>query len=159
MKKTFNFQVNNQPVKIQTDPESSLLWVLRTNLNLTGTKYGCGEGFCGTCTVLVDNEAVRSCKFPVKEVNNKKVITIEGLVKKGKLHPLQQAFINHEALQCGFCTSGMILTALGLLKKNPNPTRKEILNSMDDNLCRCGSYNRIVEAIQSAGKQMRGGRK
>lgn len=154
----FNFQVNDQPVHIDTDPEHTLLWVLRTNLNLTGTKYSCGEGYCGSCTVLVDNEPVRSCKYPIKDINNKKVITIEGLSRNGKLHPLQKAFIKHDALQCGFCTPGMILTALGLLLQNPNPTRKDIIDSLDDNLCRCGSYNRIIEAIQSASKEMRNGK-
>ena len=136
-----------------------MLWILRTELNLTGTKYGCGEGFCGACTVLVNNEPVRSCQYLIKDANGKKILTIEGLAKNGKLHPLQQAFINVDALQCGFCTPGMILNAYGLLLKNPRPSRTEIIQSMDNNLCRCGSYDRIVEAIQSVNIDPKGGPK
>jgi len=157
MIKTIQFFVNANLIKIKVKAERTLLWVLRTELNLTGTKYGCGEGFCGSCTVLVDNEPERSCQFPMKNADGKKIITIEGLRKNGKLHPLQQAFINHDALQCGYCTPGMILSAYGLLLKNPKPTRTEIIQSMDDNLCRCGSYNRIVDAIQTASREMKGG--
>ncbi len=152
MNETIQFKLNNKPIRMTVNTEHTLLWVLRTEFGLTGTKYGCGEGFCGACTVLVNKSAVRSCQFPIVDVKGKEVITIEGLEKDGSLHPLQEAFINHNALQCGFCTPGMILNAYGLLLKNPRPTYQEILQTMEDNLCRCGSYNRIVQAIQSASR-------
>ncbi|UCE22132.1 MAG: (2Fe-2S)-binding protein, partial [Candidatus Aminicenantes bacterium] len=126
---------------------------------LTGAKFGCGEGFCGACTVLVNKEAVRSCQFPLKNVKGKEVLTIEGLAKNGDLHPLQKAFIHYGALQCGFCTPGMILQAYSLLLKNPRPNREEIIQSMDENLCRCGSHTRIIQAIQTAAKEMKGGKR
>jgi aerobic-type carbon monoxide dehydrogenase small subunit (CoxS/CutS family) len=152
MNETIQFTLNNKPIRMTVNTEHTLLWVLRTEFGLTGTKYGCGEGLCGACTVLVNKSAVRSCQFPIVNVKGKEVITIEGLEKDGSLHPLQEAFIHHNALQCGFCTPGMILNAYGLLLKNPRPTYQEILQAMEDNLCRCGSYNRIVEAIQSASR-------
>jgi len=155
MMETLSFKLNGKPMEMALDGERSLLWVLRTDLGLTGTKYGCGEGVCGACTVLVDKEPVRSCQFSVKDVNGKEVITIEGLSKNGDLHPLQKAFVSHDALQCGFCTPGMILNAYALLLKNPEPTREEIVESMEDNLCRCGSYGRIIEAIQTAAQEMK----
>jgi aerobic-type carbon monoxide dehydrogenase small subunit (CoxS/CutS family) len=130
-----------------------LLWVLRADLGLTGTKLGCGEGLCGACTVLVDNEPVRSCHLAVKDINGKEVTTIEGLAENGEPHPLQKAFMSHDALQCGFCTPGMIMNAYALLLKNPEPTRQEIIESMDGNLCRCGSYGRIIQAIQTAAQE------
>jgi carbon-monoxide dehydrogenase small subunit len=133
-----------------------LLWVLRSDLELTGTKYSCGEGFCGACTVLVNNEAVLSCQYPVQNVIGKEVMTIEGLAKNGNLHPLQTAFMQHNALQCGFCTPGMILGAYSLLLKNPQPSYREIVEAMDGNLCRCSSYNRIIEAIQTTARTMKG---
>ena len=136
--------------------ERMLLWVLRTDLQATGTKYGCGEGLCGACTVIVNGEAVLSCQTPVKEVDGAEVLTIEGLAKNGKLHPIQEAFIQHDALQCGFCTPGMVLKAYGLLMKNRHPSREEIIREMDDNLCRCGSYSRIIRAIQAAAGRMKG---
>ena len=157
MKKTIRFKLNGQPKSLTLDRKRMLLWVLRTDYNLTGSKYGCGEGFCGACTVLVGNEAVRSCQFPVENVDGKEVVTIEGLAKDGNLHPLQEAFVKHDALQCGFCTPGMILNAYSLLLKTTNPTRKDIIDSMEDNLCRCGAHTRIVQAIQTAAKKMRGG--
>jgi len=157
MKKTIRFKLNGQAKSLSIDRERMLLWVLRTDLGLTGAKYGCGEGFCGACTVLVNNEAVRSCQFPVEDIDGKEVISIEGLTKNGKLHPLQEAFVKHDALQCGFCTPGMIINAVSLLRKNPNPTRKDITDGMDDNLCRCGAHTRIIQAIQTAAKEMRGG--
>jgi len=147
--------VNGQKYEVDAPPDTPLLWVLRDTLGLTGTKYGCGENLCGACTVIVDKEAVRSCQLPVREVRNKKVTTIEGLAKDGKLHPIQQAFADHDALQCGFCTPGMIMTAYGLLLKKPKLTREEIIAGMDDNLCRCGAHKRIIEAIESASKTMR----
>lgn len=151
------FKLNGKPVRLEVDRDRRLLWVLRTELGLTGAKYGCGIGACGTCTVLVNGAAVRSCQLPVSEVAGKEVLTIEGLAPNGDLHPLQKAFIDHGALQCGFCTPGMILTAYSLLAGNPNPTEAEIISGMNDNFCRCGSYNRIVRAIQNAAREMRGG--
>jgi nicotinate dehydrogenase subunit A len=159
MKKTVRFKLNGQPRTLTTDQERMLLWVLRTDFELTGPKFGCGEGFCGACTVLVNNEAVRSCQYPVADVDGKEVTTIEGLAADGKLHPIQEAFAQHDALQCGFCTSGMILSAYGLLMKNPKPTREEIVSGMEDNLCRCGAQTRIIQAIQTASKNMAGGSK
>ena len=156
---TIKFKLNDKPVELKVDGERRLLWVLRSDLGLTGPKYGCGEGICGACTVLINNKATRSCQVPVKEIEGKEVITIEGLAKSGRLHPLQRAFINHNALQCGFCTPGMILNAYGLLLKKPRPTEVEIIQGMNDNLCRCGAHVRIVQAIQSAAEEMRGGRK
>ncbi len=158
MQETIQFILNGKPVSYTGDSDRALLWVLRTEYELTGTKYGCGEGFCGACTVLVDNRAERSCQLPAKDVAGKQVVTIEGLAQNEQLHPLQQAFIEHDALQCGYCTPGMILTAASFLHENPNPTRENIIVGMDENLCRCGAYSRIVDAIESAAKQMRGGR-
>ncbi len=149
-----HFNLNKKPVSMTLDGERTLLWVLRTDLSLTGTKYGCGKGLCGACTVLVNNRAVRSCRFPVKNIDGKSVVTIEGLAKNGKLHPLQRAFIKRNAFQCGFCTSGMILNSYSLLQENPRPTRNEILEGMDWNLCRCGSHNRIVQAILTAAREI-----
>jgi len=156
MEETINFKLNGKPVSLTVDSERMLLWVLRSQLNLTGTKYGCGSGFCGACTVIVNEEAIRTCQLPVKEVKGKEVLTIEGLAQNGNLHPLQEAFIKHNAFQCGFCTSGMILNAYSLLLKNPQPTRAEIIQSMEGNLCRCSSYFRIVQAIQTASREMKG---
>ncbi len=157
MEESVQFKLNGKPVKVSVDSDRMLLWVLRTNLELTGTKYGCGEGICGACTVLVDGEAMRSCQTAAKDVQGKDIVTIEGLAKNGKLHPLQKAFMENDALQCGYCTSGMILNAYALLRKNPRPSSSDIINGMDDNLCRCGAHNRIVRAVQSAAKEMRGG--
>ena len=159
MKEVIQFKLNEKPVRLTTDGERMLLWAIRTDMGLTGAKYGCGEGFCGACTVLVNNEAVRSCQFPLKNVKGKEVLTIEGLAKNGDFHPLQKAFIKYDALQCGFCTPGMILQAYSLLLKNPRPTREEIIQGMDGNLCRCGSHTRIVQAIQTAAKEMEGGKR
>ncbi len=150
MDKNIQFTLNSKPVNIVTDENLKLLWILRTHFGLTGTKYGCGEGHCGSCTVLINNEAVRSCLVSLKDISGENVVTIEGLGTNGDLHPIQKAFIKHDALQCGYCTPGMILNAIGLLNKNPNPSRSEIIAEMDDNLCRCGSYNRIVDAIETA---------
>jgi len=152
------FTLNDKPIHISVSKDRMLLWVLRTELGLTGAKFGCGEGFCGACTVLVNNEPVRSCQFPIKEVEGKTVLTIEGLAENGNLHPLQQAFVNHDALQCGFCTPGIILTAYSLLLKNPKPTQKDVIHALDDNLCRCGAHTRMLQAVHSAAETMRGGR-
>lgn len=159
MKKTIRFKLNGKTKSLEIDRDRMLLRVLRTDFKLTGTKFGCGEGFCGACTVLVDNEPVRSCQFPIANIDKKEVITIEGLAGNGRLHPLQAAFVEHDALQCGYCTPGMILTAYGLLLKNPNPSRKDIIEGMDENLCRCGAHTRIIQAIQRAAQNMRGGSK
>src|SRR4030042_669669 len=132
------FKLNDKPLELKVDGERRLLWVLRSDLGLTGPKYGCGEGICGACTVLINKKAARSCQVPLKEIKGKAVITIEGLAKNGRLHPVQKAFMDHNALQCGFCTSGMILTAYSLLLEKPMPTEAEILNGKHDNLCRCG---------------------
>ncbi len=153
------FKLNNKPVSLDLDTSRPLLWVLRTDLNLTGVKYGCGQGLCGTCTVLVNNQARRSCVMSMAEVQGAEVMTIEGLAGNGKLHPLQKAFIKHDAMQCGFCTSGMIMSAYGLLKRNPSPERSEIIDQMEDNLCRCSSYTKIIQAIQTAAVEMGRGSK
>lgn len=157
MAKTIRFKLNGQQKTLSLDRKRMLLWVLRTDFSLTGAKYGCGEGFCGACTVLVNDEAVRSCQFPAEDVDGKEVFTIEGLTKNGKLHPLQEAFIKYDALQCGFCTPGMVLTAYSLLLKNSKPSQKNIVEALEDNLCRCGAHNRIVQAIQTAASGMKGG--
>ena len=157
MKQRIQFALNGERVTVETEANRKLLWVLRTDFGLTGTKYGCGEGYCGACTVLVDNEAVRSCQTPITDIEGKEVLTIEGLSKNGKLHPLQESFIKHDALQCGYCTPGMILNALSLLLKNPHPSVQDITSAMEDNLCRCGTYKRIIQAIQEAAKTMEGG--
>jgi aerobic-type carbon monoxide dehydrogenase small subunit (CoxS/CutS family) len=154
MESEIQFILNKEQVRITAGGDLKLLWILRTRFGLTGLKYGCGEGHCGSCTVLVNNEAVRSCLVSLKDVSGKDVVTIEGLARNGKLHPMQSAFIKHDALQCGYCTPGMILTAVSFLKKNPNPSRSEIIREMDDNLCRCGSYNRILDAIEKAAAEM-----
>jgi aerobic-type carbon monoxide dehydrogenase small subunit (CoxS/CutS family) len=155
MAETLRFTLNDQPVRLKVDGSRRLIWVLRTELGLTGTKLGCERGFCGACTVLVNDEPVRSCVTSVGRVNGKRVVTIEGFAKDGKLHPLQKAFIENDALQCGYCTPGMILTAYGLLRKQRRLTREEIARGMDRNLCRCGAHKRILEAIESAADEMR----
>jgi len=149
MERTISFRLNGKPTRVTAEDQRMLLWVLRSDLGLTGTKFGCGEGLCGACTVLLDGKAVRSCATPVKDVAGKQVLTIEGL-GEGRLHAVQQAFLNHHAFQCGYCTPGMILTAYALLQKTPHPTREQIISHMDDNLCRCGAHVRIVAAIQEA---------
>ena len=152
--KQIKFTLNGKPISLEVKGQESLLTVIRTYLEQTGTKYGCGIGECGACTVLIDKESARSCMTLVEDIDGKEIISIEGLSSKGDLHPLQTAFINHDALQCGFCTSGMIMNAHGFLNQNPNPTRENIINGMEENLCRCGSYNRIVDAIETAAKEI-----
>ena len=154
---TIRFKVNNRPVRLEVDGGRTLLWVLRTDLGITGPKYGCGEGLCGACTVLADNEAVLSCQKTIKEVDGSEITTIEGLAQNGKLHPLQEAFIDHAGFQCGYCTPGMILRAYSLLTENPNLSREDIIGAMDVNLCRCGAHTRIVAAIETASRRMKGG--
>jgi nicotinate dehydrogenase subunit A len=156
MERLISFTLNGKPTSLKVDDERTLLWVLRSDLGLTGTKFGCGEGLCGACTVIVNKQAVRSCSTPVKDIAGKQVLTIEGLGQNG-LHAIQKAFVEHQAFQCGFCTPGMILTAYALLLKTPKPTADEIVRHMDDNLCRCGSHVRVVAAIQSAATAPKGG--
>ncbi len=158
MNETISFTLNEKPVSVTTDSERLLLWVLRSDLGVTGTKFGCGQGACGACTVIVGNRAVRSCITPIQSVKGKKVMTIDGLAQNGKLHPLQEAFSKHGALQCGFCTPGMIMNAYSLLLRNPQPTRDEIVKDMEQNLCRCGAHIRIIRAIESAAAEMKGAR-
>ncbi len=150
------FRLNGRPVTLETDGERTLLWVLRTDLQLTGTKYGCGIGMCGACTVIVDGIAVRSCSAALKEVRDRDVITIEGLAREEALHPLQRAFMDHGGLQCGYCTPGMIMNAYALLLQNPHPTRQQIIEGMNDNLCRCGAHQRIVAAVEAAAREAGG---
>jgi aerobic-type carbon monoxide dehydrogenase small subunit (CoxS/CutS family) len=155
MTTTIRFSLNGVSTSLEVEEDRMLLWVLRTEIGLTGTKFGCGEGLCGSCTVLVDGTPERSCQLPMSSVAGKNVTTIEGLAKNGELHLVQTAFVEHDALQCGFCTPGMILAAYGLLLENSQPTRQEILQHMDDNLCRCGAHVRIVAAIEAAAAEMR----
>jgi aerobic-type carbon monoxide dehydrogenase small subunit (CoxS/CutS family) len=153
MKKSIKFTLNDKPVKLKIEPDRSLLWVLRGDLNLTGTKYGCGEGICGACTVLVDGVAERACIMEISDVANKKLTTIEGLATGDKLHPVQQAFVDKDALQCGYCTPGMILTAVSLLADDPTASKEDIVAGLDDNLCRCGAHKRILEAVHSVARK------
>ena len=158
MKRQVAFELNGKPVRIETEPGRALLWVLRTDLGLTGTKYGCGTGLCGSCTVVVAGKAVRSCQTSLADVAGKAVTTIEGLAQGDRLHPIQQAFVDHGGFQCGFCTPGMIMNAYGLLLANPSPSREQVSGAMEGNLCRCSAYKRILEAIESVAAA-KGGRR
>ena len=142
------FNINGSPVSLDTDDQRMLLWVLRTDLGLTGTKYGCGEGICGACAVVIGGEARRSCLTPLSQVSGANVLTVEGLAKEGHLHPLQQAFIDHGAFQCGYCTSGMLMDAYAMLNADPRPSRDKIIAQMEHNICRCGAHQRVVAAIE-----------
>jgi len=153
MAKVTALNVNGKRMTVDVDSTVSLLSVLRNDLDLTGSKYGCGEGQCGACTVLLDGQPIRSCTTQVGRAVGKQITTIEGLAKDGKLHPLQEAFIKADAMQCAYCTSGMIMSASALLGKNPKPNRDEIVSGMNGNICRCGTYQRIIEAIQIASGQ------
>lgn len=155
MVETIQFTLNGESTRLTVDTERMLLWVLRSDLGLTGTKHGCNEGYCGACSVLIDDYPERSCMVPVKDIAGKEVRTIEDLADNGNLHPLQEAFIKHDALQCGYCTPGMIINAYHLLTDNPDPSREEILESMEENLCRCGAHQRIVRAIEDAADVMK----
>ena len=148
--------VNGTARKVEAGPETSLLGALRDHLGLTGAKYGCGEGQCGACTVLVDGHATRSCVTPLGYAAGKRVTTIEGLEKDGRLHPLQEAFLETGAMQCAYCTSGMIMSGVALLEKTPDPTDADIARGMDGNVCRCGTYPRIVAAVRMAARRMKG---
>lgn len=149
---TIHLAINGRSYAIEADPQTSLLSVLREQLDLTGSKYGCGEGQCGACTVLIDGKSQRSCITRVGAAAQKQITTIEGLASEDHLHPVQEAFLEMGAMQCGYCTSGMIMSAVALLKRNPNPNASEIVDFMDGNICRCGTYPRIVGAIQKAAK-------
>lgn len=142
--------INGSKRRVEAPPDESLLSVLRNRLQLTGTKYGCGEGQCGACTVLLDGKPVRSCRTPVSAAAGKKIITIEGLAANGQLHPVQQAFLEQEAFQCGYCTPGMIIASAALLQANANPSEEDIVRSLNGNICRCGTYLRIVAAVRQA---------
>lgn len=150
MPTTYALRINGQSFSVDADPHVNLLTVLRENLDLTGTKYGCGEGQCGACTVLIDGRAHRSCMTPISTLTGKSIITIEGLAKDDHLHPVQRAFLDEGAMQCAYCTSGMIMSAVSLLNNRDNPSDAEILQSMQGNICRCGTYPRIVAAIRKA---------
>jgi aerobic-type carbon monoxide dehydrogenase small subunit (CoxS/CutS family) len=158
MKEKISFYLNGKKIEAELDPNDTLLYVLRNQFGLTGTKFGCGLGFCGSCTILVDNRALRSCMMQVSDVAGKHVVTIEGLAQDGNLHPVQKAFMEHDAFQCGFCTPGMIMNATGLLLNNPSPTNQEIVDGMEDNLCRCGAHIRIIKAVHTAAEEMKGGK-
>jgi aerobic-type carbon monoxide dehydrogenase small subunit (CoxS/CutS family) len=149
MKENISFKLNGKSIRLNVEGDRMLLWVLRTDLGLTGTKYGCGKSLCGACTVVIGKEAVHSCQVPVRRVRGKSITTIEGLAQGDNLHPLQKAFVEYGALQCGFCTPGMIMNAYALLLKNPKLTREQILAGMENNLCRCSAHKRIVQAIES----------
>jgi aerobic-type carbon monoxide dehydrogenase small subunit (CoxS/CutS family) len=149
--------VNQKHYRLFLDPARMLLGVLRDELELTGTKYGCGEGQCGACTVLIEGAPVRSCMIRASAVAGKEITTIEGLAQNGKLHPLQEAFIQADALQCGYCTPGMILSSVALLKKTPQPSEPEIRRALQGNICRCGTYPRIIAAVRMAAGQSAGG--
>lgn len=157
MQRISELHVNGNKLRINADADRSLLSVLRDDLDLTGSKYGCGEGQCGACTVLIDGQANRSCVTKLGAAAGKKIITIEGIEKNGRLHPLQEAFLGADALQCGYCTPGMIMSGVALLSKNPSPNEEEIVRFMEGNICRCGTYPRIVTAIRKAAQSMKGG--
>lgn len=152
-----DFVVNGTPYEVDVDPQRPLLYVLRDELYLTGSKYGCGEAQCGACTVLVDGEPQRSCVTPAEEAQGREVTTVEGLAEDGRLHPLQQAFLDADAFQCGYCTPGMLMSGVALLNDNGAPTRAEIVESMDGNVCRCAVYPRIIAAIHRAAENGQGG--
>lgn len=157
MTNPISFTLNGKPTQLTLGDDRILLWVLRTDLGLTGPKFGCGQGHCGCCTVLVNGVATRSCLTAASSVKGKDVVTIEGLEKDGKLHPVQKAFMAHDALQCGFCIPGQVLNAVSLLKKNPQPTREQIIQGMNHNFCRCGAHTRIIDAVQAAAAEINGG--
>ena len=156
MQRISELQVNGSKLKIDADADRTLLSVLRDDLDLTGSKYGCGEGQCGACTVLIDGQPTRSCVTRLSGAVGKKITTIEGIGKNGRLHPLQEAFLEADALQCGYCTPGMIISGVALLSKNTNPSEQEIVRFMEGNICRCGTYPRIVTAIRKAAQSMKG---
>ena len=155
MEEKVKFELNGKQVEASLGQNQTLLWALRAQFNLTGTKYGCGEGFCGACTVLLNNEPVRSCVIALEDVEGAKVVTIEGLAEGDKLHPVQQAFVEHDALQCGYCTPGILMTMIPFLKQNPDPSEDEIRHALSGNLCRCTGYQHIVDAVKLASEKMK----
>ncbi len=155
--RTVSFRLNGALTRLEVDDTRALLWVLRDDLGLTGTKFGCGIAACGACTVLVNDEPTRACATPVGSIDGARVVTIEGLARDGRLHPVQEAFVTHAGFQCGYCTPGMIMGAVGLLQKTPTPTRDQIVHEMDDHLCRCSAHHRIVQAVQTAAAATKGG--
>ena len=157
MRRRINFLLNGEPTEVDVDPRRKLLWVLRTELGLTGTKYGCGERECGACTVLVDGRRIFSCDTTMNAVSDREVTTVEGLADGDVLHPVQQAFADHDALQCGFCTPGLIMGAVSLLERNPEPSEDEIKEGLERHLCRCGTHVRVIQAVQAASEAMQGG--
>ena len=154
MAQTTSFTLNGKPVRVTADPGRMLVWVLRHNLGLTGTKVGCGAGLCGACTVLVDGEPAFSCSTALKDVAGKSVLTIEGLAQDGVLHPVQRAFQEHHAFQCGYCTSGMVMVSKALLAHNPNPSRDEVIEALGGNICRCTGYEPIIAAVEGAAQAL-----
>ena len=152
MEETVQFTLNRKPIQVSADGQRKLLWVLRYDLGLTGPKFGCGDGRCGACTVLVDGEPVKSCQVPLAQVQGKSVVTIEGLADNGKLHPVQAAFVEHDALQCGFCTPGMIMSSAALLQHNPDPTAEDARAAISGHICRCGTYPHVIAATLAAAK-------
>ena len=155
MSKPIEIRVNGKMSRVEVEPERMLLSVLRDELDLTGAKYGCGEGQCGACTVLLDDAPARSCVTPIGSVGSRQITTVEGLEKDGKLHPVQEQFLDMDAMQCAYCTPGMIMSAVALLRKNPNPTKADIVKAMNGNICRCGCYIRIVSAVEYAAEKLR----
>ena len=152
MKEKIHFKINGKPMSLEVEGDMRLLWFIRTDLGLTGTKCGCGEGFCGACTVIINGKAARSCQVEVREIQGKELMTIEGLARGETLHPLQKAFVDHSALQCGFCTPGMIMSSKALLDRNPHPTSEEIKDALAGNLCRCTGYAKILEAVEAVAR-------
>ena len=152
MKQLIEFTLNGKSTQLETEPERPLLWILRGDLALTGTKYGCGEGLCGACTVLVNGQAAKACLYSIRDIAGKDLTTIEGLAAGGELHPVQRAFVEHDALQCGYCTPGMIMAVVDLLTQNPAATEADIVAGLDNNLCRCGAHQRILEAVRSVAR-------
>ncbi len=152
MNQLIKFTLNGKATQLETEPERPLLWVLRGDLALTGTKYGCGEGLCGACTVLVNGQAAKACLYSIKDIAGKDLTTIEGLAAGKELHPVQRAFVEHDALQCGYCTPGMIMAVVDLLTRNPAATDADIAAGLDNNLCRCGAHQRILEAVRSVAR-------
>src|SRR5688572_13261720 len=157
MTQALELQINGQRHRVEADPSKSLLSVLRDDLDLTGAKYGCGEGECGACTVLIDGAPRRSCRLTLSEIAGRQITTVESLEKDGKLHPVQEAFLKEDALQCGYCTCGMIMTAYALLQRSANPTENQIVRALNGNVCRCGTYQRIVAAVKRAAQEVKGG--
>jgi aerobic-type carbon monoxide dehydrogenase small subunit (CoxS/CutS family) len=153
--RTVSFTLNGKPTQVTADDTRMLLWVLRDDLSLTGTKFGCGMTVCGSCTVVVGKQAVRACSTALKDVEGKSVTTIEGLMQNDKLHPIQDAFVKHAALQCGYCTPGMVMEAYALLLNNPKATRADMVNELEDHACRCGAHVRILAAIEDAAAAMK----